>query len=291
MQEYIELSRTLRYKKASDLSVHNLGYEACLPGYHYGPRVCPYHIIHFVTAGCGTLLIGQEKQEVHAGEAFLIPADQVAAYEASRQDPWTYSWAGFLGTGGDSFVRQLSLLRKGSFVIHDLDTGKYARLIREGALLCGTGIANYYKANSLLLSLFSELAKDLSGRVAVTEKITLADEIRYYLQMKYSEPVTMNETARHFGIHPNYLTRIFRERYGITPKQFLVQIKMTKACQMLKKTDMTIGLIAQTLGFEDQLAFSKSFRKNMGVSPSEYRSDGAKEPPRAETLEDFVTYL
>ena len=292
MQEYIELSRTLKSKKSSDISVHNIGFEDCSPGYHYGPRICPYHIIHFVTKGRGVLSIHQERQEVHAGEAFFIPAEQVASYEASKEDPWTYSWIGFLGTGADSFVRQLLVGGKKSFVITSLNTDRYAGLIEEGAMLSGTSMANYYKANSLLLSILSELATDLTGRISVTAESTLADEIGYYLEMKYSEPVTMMEAARHFGIHPNYLTRIFRERYGITPKKFLQQIKMKKAGQMLRKMDMSIGLIAQALGFEDQMAFSKCFRKEMGMSPSDYRRHMEGEGEAGtQTQDDFVTYL
>ena len=293
MQEFIELTQSLKRKAASDLSVHNVGYEACPPGYQYGPRICPYHLIHFVTKGCGTLYIHQLALPVKAGEAFLIPADMIASYKGDVKTPWSYAWAGFLGARSDSFFSQLSLASPEKYVLHDLDTEKYAALIRLAADRKGTGKASYYYANSILLQIFSELCEDVLQKDYRVQKKLLADEIRYYLEMKYSEHVTMTEVASELGIHPNYLTAVFRERFGITPKQFLTKRKTEKACQLLSDTELPVGLIAQTLGFDDQMAFSKIFKKHLGMSPSEYRHQQRIRPDtgKDETEKDFVTYL
>ena len=292
MQEFIELTQSLKQKAASDLSIHNIGYEACPPGYHYGPRICPYYLIHFVTKGCGMLFIQNLELPVKTGEAFLIPADKIASYKSDDKTPWSYAWTGFLGTKADPFFRQLTISSPEKYVLHDLDTEKYAALIRKAAIRKETGKINYFYANSILLQIFSELSGDVMGKESRVQKSLLADEIRYYLEMKYSEHLVITEVAAELGIHPNYLTAAFRERFGMTPKQFLTERKINKACQLLSDTELPVGMIAQTLGFDDQMAFSKVFKKHMELSPSAFRQEQRSRPniQIPETEKDFVTY-
>ena len=134
MQEFIETSHPLRYKSASDLAIHHVGWEQCPPGYHYGPRICPYHIIHFVFSGSGTLFIDQSAQKVQAGQAFLIPADKIASYEASADDPWKYYWIGFLGTNASGYVRLLMTISQGTGIFSLPDISPYCQAIEEASL-------------------------------------------------------------------------------------------------------------------------------------------------------------
>ena len=67
--------------------------------------------------------------------------------------------------------------------------------------------------------------------------------------------------------------RVFHASYGISPKQYLLKLKMDKAAQMLVSTEMPVALIAEALGFEDQHVFSRAFKKYWGVSPMLYRKE------------------
>ena len=92
-------------------------------------------------------------------------------------------------------------------------------------------------------------------------KNCIADEIKFHLDMHYSDKLKLKEVARKFGVHPNYLTRIFREKYDIAPKQYLLHLKLEKACQLLRSTDLRVATIAGSMGFDDAMAFSKLFKK------------------------------
>ena len=85
--------------------------------------------------------------------------------------------------------------------------------------------------------------------------------------MHYSDKLKLKEAARKFGVHPNYLTRIFREKYDIAPKQYLLHLKLEKACQLLRSTDLPVATIAGSMGFDDAMAFSKLFKKTYGCTP------------------------
>ena len=271
MQEFIEVSHSLSEKITLDFAIHNIGYEDCPSGYQYGPRVCPYHLIHFVTKGCGTLHMQDVDLPVQAGEAFLIPMEKIAWYRASEEDPWSYSWIGFLGTQADAHFRRLMSRTDSKYVLTGLDTAKYHSLIKEGAHLDETDTSRFFLANSILLRIFSELYADLGEERKMEDSNVIADEIRYYLEMKYSEKLQMNDVAQAFHIHPNYLTRIFRERFAMTPKRYFVRLKMEKACRLLKETQLPVSMISDALGFDDPLAFSKRFHGIYGISPTGYR--------------------
>lgn len=98
-------------------------------------------------------------------------------------------------------------------------------------------------------------------------KNCIADEIKFHLDMHYSDKLKRKEAARKFGVHPNYLTRIFREKYDIAPKQYLLHLKLEKACQLLRSTDLPVATIAGSMGFDDAMAFSKLFKKTYGCTP------------------------
>ncbi|MBQ2793356.1 MAG: AraC family ligand binding domain-containing protein, partial [Clostridia bacterium] len=66
-----------------------LGYHRCPPG-HVGPGMRPYHLVHYVESGKGTLIKNGKKYAVTAGEAFVIRRKEDATYVADRDNPWTY---------------------------------------------------------------------------------------------------------------------------------------------------------------------------------------------------------
>ena len=156
-------------------------------------------------------------------------------------------------------------------MLKNMDTDSYARIIKKAAVLKDTNVSNYFYVNSILLEIFSRLAKQLSGNISITHVPTLAERIKYLIDLKYGEKLQIQELADELGIHPNYLSQVFRESFDISPKQYLMGLKMSKALHLLSTTEMPISAISASLGFEDQLTFYKVFKKHQGCSPSEYR--------------------
>ena len=65
----------------------------------------------------------------------------------------------------------------------------------------------------------------------------------------------MSEIADKFGIHANYMTRLFHQKFDISPKQYLLSIKLKKATGLLQSTNLPVSTIAASVGFIDALAF------------------------------------
>ena len=129
----------------------------------------------------------------------------------------------------------------------------------------------YLQANGVLYQVMAMLFNDINFQESRWGKNSVVDEIKYYLDINYAEKIKLQDVAKSFGIHPNYLTRIFHEKYGVSPKQYILDLKLKKARRLLTTTELSVSVIASSLGFDDQLAFSKIFKKEFSTSPSEFR--------------------
>lgn len=169
------------------------------------------------------------------------------------------------------YLYQLITSTDDVYIIHGLDTLKYKERIFDIIALQDNSTSSYFQANGILFQVMAMLFNDIDFQESSWGKNSVVDEIKYYLDINYSEKIKLQDVAKSFGIHPNYLTRIFREKYGVSPKQYLLNLKLKKARRLLTTTGLSVSVIANSLGFDDQLAFSKIFKKDFSVSPSEYR--------------------
>ena len=69
-----------------------------------------------------------------------------------------------------------------------------------------------------------------------------------------------------------YLTKLFNEKMDNSPKNYLIQYRINKACRLLKQSTLSIQEVSHSVGYTDALVFSKIFKKVVGTCPREYRS-------------------
>lgn len=93
--------------------------------------------------------------------------------------------------------------------------------------------------------------------------------IKEEIEDKYSEPITVQSIADDLHISPYYLMHLFKEEEGKTFNQYLTEIRMNKAMQMLKTGEYKVYEIAEMLGYKDTTYFSYIFKKTTGHTPRE----------------------
>ena len=272
--EYIAPFNIEKGGLVSEFQTIRIGTRQCPPCYTYGPTLRPVHLLVFINSGKGLSVINNNRYELSAGDTILVPSESVAFLKADSDDPWEYYWIAFSGTRTDMVVAQLRAFSQDGYILHGLTISNYTRAINRGAALDSLGNANsnFFFSNSVLLEIFGLLALEVNIN-SKRNRNGLAYEIRQYIDLKYPTKLRLTDVAARFNIHPGYMTRLFREEFGITPKKYLQTLKLTKACQLLRETDHSILVISMSLGYDDQLAFSKAFHKVYGRSPSAYRSD------------------
>lgn len=86
------------------------------------------------------------------------------------------------------------------------------------------------------------------------------------------QEIKVSDLATAANISVSTLERMFKEHMGTTPKKFILQAKISTACEHLVMSKKSIKTIGEIIGYEDHANFTRSFKKLMGISPSQYRS-------------------
>jgi AraC-like DNA-binding protein len=97
-------------------------------------------------------------------------------------------------------------------------------------------------------------------------------QARRLLDRRYATPITIDDLSREVALSPYYLIRTFKRVYKKTPHQYLVAQRIARAKELLRNSDLSITEICAAVGFESLGSFSTLFRKEVGISPSAYRS-------------------
>ena len=119
-----------------------------------------------------------------------------------------------------------------------------------------------------ILSLFYEI---LSLLTEEEEDGALAPAL-FYLDAHLGEPSLSNERlAAECKMSEVYFRRLFKKRFGTSPKQYILRLRLQKARQLLSEGKMKIRAVASTCGFENQAHFCRYFKESFGLTPSEYR--------------------
>lgn len=127
--------------------------------------------------------------------------------------------------------------------------------------------------NQRLFLLLSSLAVSTQG---FSNNLTLSDRICRYLSDNIGVPFSSENIEKRFYLSYKYMSHLFKKEKGVTMQQYHNSVRMDEACRLLCSTLMSIGEIADKLGFSDVLYFSRCFRNYTGKSPSTYRKDSAR---------------
>lgn len=100
----------------------------------------------------------------------------------------------------------------------------------------------------------------------------MVEALDNYIRENYRDDISNTEIGAIFGYHPFYVSKILKDKKGITLKQYIIKYKLKAARAMLESTAMTINEIAEETGFTDASYFTKTFKSAFGETPKEYRN-------------------
>lgn len=112
---------------------------------------------------------------------------------------------------------------------------------------------------------------DVGISAACEKKLKKAQLIIEYTDENYISIKRISDITHLFDVSENYVFRVFRESYGMTPKQYINKLKIKNACHRLKHSDKSIKAIAYDCGFDSYEHFINVFKKNVGTTPGEYK--------------------
>lgn len=272
MQTYSFLE--IKNKTFEDFYLLYCGQQQCTPSYSFGPAVRPNYLIHYVISGKGYYYVNDRKYTIEKNQGFLIRPNELTFYQADEDDPWTYLWIGFDGGKVETYLKYGGL-GLGSLTFSCNENELLKHYIDEMLSHDKLSHHNELYLEGLLFLFFAALAK--SAEVVYEEDVEFdnlyINKAIEYIQKNYQNPILVTDIANYVSLSRTYLTAIFKQTLHLSPQQFLLKFRITKASELLVNTSLPINAIAHSCGYTDPLAFSKTFRRVTGMSPSDYRNN------------------
>lgn len=230
------------------------------------------YLCFVVTSGFGELVYDGKRYELKTGDCVFIDCLKPYSHSTDR-DLWTLSWCHFYGSILPAVYGKYQE-RGGQPVFSMTDTTALTVLIDDlyKLALSADYIRDMHineKLNALLSILMEHSwnpEKAGSGR-----KRPELGKLKEYLDHSYTERIVLDDLVKKFYMDKSYMSRIFKETYGVTIIAYVEEKRITKAKSLLRFTDMTVDEIGNAVGMRDANYFSRRFRKTEGMSPREYR--------------------
>lgn len=245
-------------------SVHNY-YKYCVVVYCYeGEGYITSDNTEF-NANKGDLFI------FHQGANSIIQSDahnQLKIMTISLSNFLTNEESNIVWKAGKTVVK-LSL-NEGSEIFEKM----FNALINQ-SILCKSG--SDFLVKSQVMDIISFLLRELNNiNNNDDESVSypyqeLIREILEYIENNYNKSITLYDIARHVYRSVYYVSHVFKKNIGTSPMQYVLNLRMEKGINLLKSSQLSIGEIAYSLGYDDIHYFSNTFKRYSNMSPSRFR--------------------
>lgn len=125
------------------------------------------------------------------------------------------------------------------------------------------------EVSAMLKLILLKLAETVSENALPAQMVESLDA---YIRENCSEEISNTEIGAIFGYHPFYVSRMLKEKKGITLRQYIISYRLKAAKRMLELTQKSMAEIAEEVGFTDASYFTKTFRQSFGMTPKEWRN-------------------
>lgn len=145
-----------------------------------------------------------------------------------------------------------------------------------------TGQAVGYKSGCLgiLYTIISHLHQDRKQEYQSSAHTRLLETGVDYINRHITDPaLTVEEVAQRAGISPEYLRKLFRAKYGVAPREYILNKRLDRAKAMLECGDIRLGNIPFECGFSEYSYFARVFKRRLGISPHHYLKQITEEHP------------
>lgn len=235
------------FKDISPIFFSRESYET---GHGYAHNTRNFMLIQYVEQGEGMLVRDGKEYTIKSGDTFILPDGGVSSFHATSELPLKCLHVAFFGElAKDFYLLPAVFGYDGEFflriaAVKDFDGRKDA------------------KVASLLMELYSSVVP--RKQYEVNDRLI---QVKDYIDKNYNLPITVESISSYFSTNRSYLSRSFKEKYGKSPKEYLLSLRLQRAKQLLNNEGMNVTEAAFLCGFNSQSHFSRIFKKWYGYAP------------------------
>lgn len=257
--------------KTKFLYAQEVGIMHAYPSFYTKREGLPSYLLLYTEGGNACLQYHNKTYHLKSGDFFFIDCMEYQYYFVESNQNWDCRFAHIYGP---EIIRQY-------YTIFVQNTGNALHLpISSKIPKYITRIIECYNpptknsdliSTSYILQLLTEAILNSEAPTTV-QKPTLIQDIAQYINDHYTENLTIAVLAQKFNVSHSYFPKQFKEQIGVTPSDYLCQIRIQNAKKLLRYSDAPIYHIAENVGISNVSYFIKLFKKYEGVTPHSYRN-------------------
>lgn len=246
-----------------------VGHFQYLPGYCLRrASLDSFLIMHVIRGECEVEWGGRH---FRAREGQVVVLDCCAPHAYWTEEGWEAEWLHFDGpcargyfdaiTGGDSSVITLKNSYRFEKNLRKIYTQfREAAPVREALL------------NNCIVNLLTELLVGRESASPGAQSAGIIEDSVAYINDHLAQELSLEELAAQAALSPFYFSRLFKRETGFSPHQYILAARISNAKFLLQSTGDSVKTICFSVGFSSESSFCTAFKKEMGLTPSEYRA-------------------
>lgn len=241
------------------------------------PFLVEHTILAYVTCGTGSIKLGTGMHSIAPGTLFVLFPGTCANFTGMGAQPCSAMWMELSGSAAVDILQQAGLTPSRPTLTLPESDSKTAALF--AALTDTQCDHSALRAAGLAMETLDQLMQDTPYpsqlKIANLQRYYVDKSIRY-IQCKYPQDISVEDVAEYCGLNRSYLGKLFRDATGMTTQEYLIRHRMQVACTYLERGAASIATIARSVGYPNQLHFSRAFHKVFGIPPREWQKRNRK---------------
>lgn len=264
-------SYIVKEKELMSLCVYNVGFQKCTPDYQWGPGIRDHYLIHYIVSGKGSYLVHGQTYPLATGDSFLVYPNTEVTYLADHREPWEYAWVGFTGSDAPMILEATDFSPQLPVILNTPLGDAIHRQLLHIYDARGNELEHAVEMTGRLYTMFSLFMQMTTHKKSADTASSYVQKGIEFISANYSYAITVEDISAYVGLSRSQLFRSFQIVLKVSPKEYLTAFRLKQACYLLEHTQLSVTAIANSVGFDNSLYFSKIFHKNRGISPRDYR--------------------
>lgn len=235
----------------------------------YSPTGRHDYYLMYLVRGQLSAVASDTQHLLSPGDAIIYTPGRPYGYSRAGDQPMIYLWVHFTGSDAAALLKKRGLttaavyhLNRGEEIESDFEAIQHLFITRP----------LYYleEASARLDLLITHISRTALQPEGAQPRDRLKASLNY-LNRHYAEPIRLEALSGMEFLSVSRYSALFRQVMGVSPQQYLIDLRLRNAHDLIMNTDMSVSEVARSVGYDDPLYFSRLFRKHLGLSPREVR--------------------
>lgn len=256
-----------------------LGHYFCGADYEVDRKRFNSYLLMYIIKGEGYVVTPQEAYSFREHQAVFIDCRNPHRYGATGS--LEFYWMHFDGVCGEKYMEYLQASNRFPLSLNPPARQEVQQMFSNLLHQFSEGSFTEIQLGKYLTDLLTLLSQPQpvptpgvlgGGKDSPGSAPEACTKAAAYMRQNFTRPVTDQEIASFVSLSTCYFIRCFKEQYGLTPHQYLMNLRLDSACFYLKTSKKTVKEIGFACGFQSENSFCIAFKKQVGITPTCYRN-------------------